>query len=481
MMATQSVLEKQLARVLAGTPLRRARFGLGGSHTVVTYPPLDALSVLDGDPVAIEAPDAPLHLYFHIAFCEFICPFCHYAKTYRGGGQANEQLRAYMEALLREMSMRCEGLRRGAVESIYIGGGTPTSLSIPELEPLIERINELGPVPRFCVETSPLTVVSSDGLEKLRWLIAAGVNRVSIGIQSFDDYALSAYRGHDQRLAREALERLLGLGIDINIDLMQDLPFQSRGSIDEDLALVDQYRPRQVTWYILRFHEESSMSRAFRRGELPAIPGNLESALRREQIIRGMESLGYVSLPGCRFARAGAEDGYKRVRGGVDSHLLGLGVAAYSHGWGWFFRNVTSQRIRGGIRTYIERIRAGRSPVASGAALLPAELFAGRLSEAVRRTVPERLVEQDDETGGEARVLLEKLSDAGLVLYEGDGWRLSAIGLLFEEEIASLFYSRAMRTILRQRDAYWAPDSWFTAPPRRHIWSRVSGYQHVHP
>lgn len=459
-------LDKLLDVLFATTSMKRVRHGLGGSHTVVTYPPLDALRPVEGDPTPIMPTDLAVHGYFHIAFCEFICPFCHYAKTYHGGGRPNRSLDAYVRALVEETQLRAPVLASKPLQSVYIGGGTPTALSLSQLDLLMGAINRWGKPRQLCVETSPMTLAAADGVEKLEYLLQAGVDRLSIGIQSFDEYQLRTLRGHTTQTAVDAVERLMSLGIEINIDLIQDLPFQTRANIDKDLEWIDRFRPDQVTWYLLRFHDESSMFRTYRRGELDAIADDKESALRRDIIIRRMQLLGYTALPGCRFRRVREDDVFKQVRSGVDSQLLGFGASAYSHGWGWFFRNAVSHQVRSGIRDYVSRINAGHSAVTTAALLDEPERNAGRLCQAVRTCITPDLLSIDDALGGSARHVVQRLQAAGLMDEAEEGWRLSRTGLLFEEEIASLFYSRQTRALLKPRQAYWADEDWFM-PPRR--------------
>ena len=450
-----------LLDVLSKGAIERVHCGLGGSHTVVTYPPLDSLLPLGVDQIAVAVrPASGLNLYAHIAFCEHICPFCHYAKTYAPIGQEGEFVRSYLDALQREMKEWAGMLAGSTVSSVYIGGGTPTAVSTESLVRIVETLcaypTEQGL--RVCVETSPLTTVSADGPEKLSALVAAGVNRFSIGIQSFDKELLRETRGHGQREAREAVDTLADLGVEFNIDLMQDLPHQTEQSLIEDLQWIDVLRPHQVTWYLLRVHPESPWFRQYQRGDLE-IPTAAESARRRLLIREGMHRIGYTARPGGRFVLdAASHDQFKEVRAGAKSTLVGMGVSAYSHGWGHFFRNNFSTSVNSGIRGYVERIRQRGLAVESGLQLNHAEVVAATIVAGIRSGT--RLPEAEPETElylNDASVCLEGLRDAGLVHADPSGtWALTEPGWIFEEEICSLFYSNPVKQRLAERNCYWA-------------------------
>ena len=449
-----------LLDLLSEGAIERVHWGLGGSHTVVTYPPLDALLPLEVDKVAVAVrPASGFNLYAHIAFCEHMCPFCHYAKTYSPIGQEGEFVRSYLDALQREIKEWAGMLAGSTVSSVYIGGGTPTAVSTAKLVRIVERLcafpTEQGL--RVCVETSPLTTVSADGPGKLSALVAAGVNRFSIGIQTFDEELLRRTRGHGQGEARKALATLADLGVEFNIDLMQDLPHQTEQSLIDDLRWIDVLRPHQVTWYLLRVHPESPFFHLYQRGDLE-LPTAAESARRRLLVREGMRRIGYTVRPGGRFVLdTSIHDQFKEVRAGAKSTLLGMGVSAYSHGWGYFFRNNFSASVNSGIRGYVERIRQRGLAVESGLQLNQAEVVAGTIVAGIRSGT--RLPEAEPETElylNDVSVCLEGLRDAGLVHVDHSGtWSLTELGWIFEEEICSLFYSNPVKQRLAERNCYW--------------------------
>lgn len=455
--------DRQIEHALSSGLIRRARHGLGGSHTVVTYPPLAALNPIS-DTGAIEAalrPSANLNLYFHLPYCEHVCAFCHYAKSYSPIGSSSEDMRVYLGALEAEIERRRGSVNRSIVDSIYIGGGTPTVLSTRDLGRLLDTIGQLVPGRRgkFCIEVSPQTVAGPEGLEKLALIRDAGVDRISIGVQTFSDRLLRRHRGHGQADVLSACDRVLGTGAQVNIDLLQDLPGQSWRDLTMDCRTVERLAPDQVTWYVLRSERGSSWYKQIRDGRLEDLPTDAESATRRLCIFDIMETAGYRIESGGRFMRGIARDHYKHVRSGIEQALLGFGLSSYSHGWGWFFRNVHLQSSRAGARAYVARQVRGESPIETGMPISPAEQAAAGRLRALRTLLPHGQLTTAGDEGLRLIRLLRALEAEGLVACEPTGWTLSHLGRAFEEEILSLFYSPAVRRSLAARGAYWAADA----------------------
>lgn len=440
--------------------MQRVRAGLGGSHTVVTYPPLDVLSQ---GAVTVRTPEAGYHLYIHIAFCEFACGFCHYQKSIVTAPGA-EGVSSYVDALIADIGRLLD--RNSQVQSVYIGGGTPTS--VPEhdllriLGVLERRVRDFNSIP-VNVECSPLTMCGDKGNALARQLQQSGVNRLSMGVQTFDEALLPRLRGHTLSQLDSAICNIALWFPNWNVDLIQDLPGQSDASIVNDCQSIGAYSPPQVSWYILRLHPGSSWYRTWQsspgRIALAPTPASVE---RRLCVVTELTRLGYVRSIGGRFLRGAPEDQFKRVRGELTSDLVGIGASAYSHIGSAFFRNGTAHNGSSGIRAYADAANDGSQQIGVCWEIgeddrCAAEIIAGlrtRLSKRMLDAAPE--VERQDW----ARCL-EKLEDMGVVEADEDAFSLSDRGLAFEEEVCSLFYPRNVRNSLRARGAYWATEEWF--------------------
>ena len=433
----------------APPPVERSRHNIGGSHTVVTYPPIALLEPAAPAPIlAAVRPEAGINLYAHIAFCEFQCPFCHYETKFRKlRSQADEALDAYMAALAREWDGWKARLGDASLGSLYIGGGTPTSIPLASLTRLIAglldfpREAEFG----FCVETSPSSIAGQEGAETLRTLKALGVNRLSMGVQTSNAQLLTRSRGHSREILWQAVANLEAVGLPYNIDLIQDLPDQNDAALGEDLDFVAEILPPHVTWYILRLEQHSAWRPRYDAG-LIELPSSEVSIARRLRIIERMQLLGYRMQAGGRFTRTpGGPDVYKRVRSQLGDTLLGLGASAYSHGWGWFFRNIHSSPGINGVKNYVARVAQGASPIADARRISAEDRAVSAVLAAVRSRL--RPDQHDLREPYRSAVLaqLDALVADGLMTEREGGLTLTDRGRALEEEICVRFYPAAVR------------------------------------
>jgi len=209
------------------------------SNIVVTYPPKQVLEDRTTENFHLPSTDKPKALYIHIPFCTGICNYCAFERTANSAG--DPQIAKYVDLLSSESKLvrQSMGGKRIPVESIYIGGGTPTLLPPEQLEKLfdiIARDYELRAGSEYTLEGSPETLIE-DGTEKLKLAQQYSVNRVSIGIESFDDPTLKALnRRHDAEMAERVIHIIKNAGINnIDIDLIRGLPQSSADHIINNL------------------------------------------------------------------------------------------------------------------------------------------------------------------------------------------------------------------------------------------------------
>jgi len=189
-------------------------------------------------------PDGLGCLYLHVPFCESLCPFCSFHRVQHHHAQAQ----GYFHALRQEVRLyHAAGFR---FSSAYFGGGTPT-VEPEELVETIELVRTLFDLRDISVETNPKDLRP----EILNPLRAAGVTRLSVGVQSFDDSLLSAMQRYEKygsgAEARENLRRAAGLFPTLNVDLIFNLPQQDLASLERDLEIVREVGANQVSFYPL--------------------------------------------------------------------------------------------------------------------------------------------------------------------------------------------------------------------------------------
>ena len=181
------------------------------------------------------------HLYIHIPFCLQICPYCSFYKDIAGPGKADP----LVEAVIREAERFGRGI---APRTIFIGGGTPTALSVSQLERLFAGLREqmdFTRVEEFTIEMNPATVTK----RKADLLRRAGVNRVSMGVQSWDPDLLKLLgRVHDAEQVRRSFAILRRAGFDnLNLDLIYGIPGQTLAQWEESIRQTAALRPEHIS------------------------------------------------------------------------------------------------------------------------------------------------------------------------------------------------------------------------------------------
>jgi oxygen-independent coproporphyrinogen-3 oxidase len=190
----------------------------------------------------------PLGLYIHLPWCERKCPYC----DFNSHEARDIPERAYIDALLRDLESDLALTRGRPVETLFIGGGTPSLFSARAITRLLRGVGnlvQLNPGLESTMEANP----GSAETEKFAGFREAGINRLSLGIQSFQNYQLRALgRVHDSGQARDALGFARSAGFDsLNIDLMHGLPGQSEVSALNDLHAALGHKPAHLSWYQL--------------------------------------------------------------------------------------------------------------------------------------------------------------------------------------------------------------------------------------
>lgn len=290
-------------------------------------------------------------LYVHVPFCAKKCEYCaFYSAAPRG-----ELVNRFVDALICEMESHAEGFKP---KTIFFGGGTPSLLNLRQWARILESMERLGlcGAEEWTVECNPATV----SLDKARLLKSYGVNRVSMGVQSFDSVLLDRLgRIHTREMIFKSFETLRTAGFDnLNIDLMFGIPGQTmtswRASLSEALALHSEH----LSSYEVIYEEDTPLFAQLQAGQF-SIDEDLACEMF-EELILVAENNGFTQYEIANFARNGTASGFelpKRAglhnvnywRGG---QYLGLGPSASSHVNGVRSRNC-SDTVR-----YCERLES---------------------------------------------------------------------------------------------------------------------------
>jgi oxygen-independent coproporphyrinogen III oxidase len=295
------------------------------------------------------------HIYVHIPFCARICPYCAFYKDLLDRSQTSR----FCEALLRELELNESRRRTGDHRSllrpstIYFGGGTPTALNIAQLELLLRGFHErleLSQLVEWTIEANPGSVSA----RKAALLKTFGVNRISLGVQSWDDELLKLLgREHNAQQAEESFRILRDADFtNVNVDLMFGLPGQTvdqwRATLEKTIAL----EPEHVSTYCLTYEEDTEFFLRHARGEFRQ-DSDVDAEFF-EMKIGILEDAGYRHYEISNYARPGFESVHNRAYW-LGKDYLGIGPSAVSTIGMQRWQNVCD------YRAYINRVLSGES------------------------------------------------------------------------------------------------------------------------
>ena len=273
-------------------------------------------------------------LYVHVPFCRQRCTYCNYPiRVARGGPD-------FLDALARELEIRSEALGEGPLPALYLGGGTPSALSRELLARLLELLAPWRDAEsEFSIELNPEDLDE----DLLDLLAAAGVNRLSLGLQSLHPIELKrSARGHGPGQARRALELLAASGLKWSADLIIGLPQQSDESFEASLEEVLRHGPDHLSLYTLELDPGVPLVEVFRRRP-EWDPGE---ELRARLYLRAherLEAAGFEHYEVSNYARPGRRCRYNESVWGRGEYL-GLGPSAASHQGGRRWSNEPDSR-----------------------------------------------------------------------------------------------------------------------------------------
>ena len=382
-------------------------------------------------------------IYIHIPFCERKCTYCNFNTT-----DFFKPLAArYIDAVAREITFWGHHLahpsgNRFPVDTIYIGGGTPSIVDAEQLALVIETCREafdVAPDSEVTIEINPATL----SREKAdRWL-SAGINRASVGVQSFiDDELVALSRTHTSDDARRTIDLLRETGFqNISLDLIAGLPGQDLASWEFNLGEALAINTEHLSLYMLDLKEGTQLYAQLKRGHRPQPDDDLAAEMYR--LISGAtQDAGYEHYEISNFARVDSRQSATGISPFRSRHnskywtgaaYYGIGCGAHSYDLSARWVNVAK------TETYIERIDAQGNAISERNELSEEDraaeaLFMGlRLSEGIDLTAfrSEYGVDVLARYGGE----LPRLADAGLIEIGGGRLVLTDVGRLLSNEV----------------------------------------------
>ena len=369
----------------------------------------------------------PLALYVHIPWCVRKCPYCDFNSHERAGDLPEKE---YVEKLLADLEglLPCVWGRR--LVSVFIGGGTPSLFSPEAIDALLSGVRArlvLEPEAEITLEANPGTVEAA----RFRGFRAAGVNRISIGVQSFDARMLAALgRIHGPDEARRAIDAALASFDNVNIDLMYGLPQQTHEMASADVAVAARCGVPHVSAYQLTLEPNTVFW-----SKPPTLPEHDEAADMQLMVEEVLAAAGYEHYETSAFARPG-----RRCRHNLNYWEFGdyLGIGAGAHGKISFPDRITRHERAKQPREYLEmkNTLAGEKLIEERELPFEFMLNALRLVEGFPVTLFE------ERTGLPVTSIqseLDKAEQAGLLERDWKRIRPSVRGQRFLNELLALF------------------------------------------
>ena len=369
----------------------------------------------------------PTSAYVHIPFCTQICYYCDFSKVFI----KNQPVDSYLEHLLQEFhSYDIQKLR-----TLYIGGGTPTALSALQLEVLLDGLTknlDLSVLEELTIEANPGDLDE----DKIAVLKNSAVNRVSLGVQTFDDKMLKKIgRSHLERDIYENIDRLKLAGFDnISIDLIYALPGQTMDQVKDNVAKAIALDIPHMSLYSLILENHTVFMNRMRRGKLP-LPKEEVEAEMFEYIIAELERAGFEHYEISNFSKPGFESRHNLMYwDNAEYYGIGAGASGYVNG--------VRYKNHGPIRHYLKAVEEGNARIneehLSLREQMEEEMFLGlRKNTGVSKArFEEKFGTSFENLYGQ---VVRDLCHQGLLQVEGQQIRMTKKGLFLGDTVAERF------------------------------------------
>ncbi|KMY43709.1 coproporphyrinogen III oxidase [Bacillus sp. FJAT-27916] len=312
-------------------------------------------------------------MYVHIPFCTQICHYCDFNKFFI----QNQPVEEYLRSLAGEMSLYQMGKRE--MKTVFIGGGTPTALDAGQMEKLLASIHEnirLGDEYEFTMEANPGDLTK----EKLAVMKAAGVNRLSLGVQTFNEELLKKIgRGHTSEDVYRNIELAREAGFEnISIDLIYSLPGQTIEDLQDTINRALELELPHFSAYSLIIEPKTVFYIMLNKGKL-SLPSEDTEASMYEYVMERMEKAGYHQYEISNFGKPGFESKHNLVYWNNEEYY-GLGAGAHGYLNGVRYHN------HGPLKKYMNDIANGEKPIIDQANVTKKERMEEEMFLGLRKT-----------------------------------------------------------------------------------------------
>ncbi len=353
-------------------------------------------------------------MYIHIPFCHQICFYCDFNKVFF----KDQPVDAYIESIGQELALwKQQGALDVPLETVFLGGGTPTALTPDQLKRLLELIHQYVPMSEG-VEWSSEANPDELTREKMEVLFNGGVNRLSMGVQTFDQDLLKRLgRTHANDDVLRAVETAREVGFsNISFDLMYGLPGQTMAQWDETLERAFAFGMPHFSAYSLIIEPKTVFYNLMVKGKLNTVTEDLEGDMY-ERLMKEMEKHGLHQYEISNFAKPGHESRHNLLYWDNEEYI-GVGAGAHGYVDGIRYSN------HGPLKKYMEPLEAGQRPVldattVSVKAQMEEEMFLG-----LRKTAGVELARFEEKFGAAleqvyGEILQSEQAKGNLVVEQG--------------------------------------------------------------
>ncbi|HEL0738701.1 TPA: oxygen-independent coproporphyrinogen III oxidase [Streptococcus equi subsp. zooepidemicus] len=369
----------------------------------------------------------PTSAYVHIPFCTQICYYCDFSKVFI----KNQPVDAYLEALIKEF----ESYQINSLKTLYIGGGTPTAITAKQLDYLLSHLQQhlqLDQLEEFTIEANPGDLTE----DKIAVLRQSAVNRISLGVQTFNDKQLKQIgRSHTEAQIYTTIASLKEAGFqNMSIDLIYALPGQTIQQVKENVAKALALDIPHLSLYSLILEHHTVLMNKMRRGKLQLPTEDLEAEMF-EYIISEMEANGFEHYEISNFTKPGFESRHNLMYWNNDEYFgCGAGASGYLNG--------IRYRNRVPIQHYLKAVADGNArlseEVLTKEEMMEEELFLGlrkKSGVSVSRFQEKFGLSFESRYGSVVR----ELQAQGLLVKDKDFVRMTKKGLFLGDSVAEKF------------------------------------------
>ena len=369
-------------------------------------------------------PNLPRSTYVHVPFCRHRCGYCNFTLI----AGRDDLIPAYLEALAIELSHLDTPL---PMDTIFLGGGTPSHLSPTQLKQLFSMIHEAFPLRtggEFSLEANPADI----NHERVELFADAGVNRISLGIQSFDDQKLATLeRDHRANTIFEATKIVASQIDNLSLDLIFGVPGETRATWQRDLQQAVALAPQHISTYGLTYEPGTSFWSRRQKQQLSPLAED-DEAWMYELAIDTLTAKGFEHYEVSNFAQQAYRSKHNQVYWtGAPYFAIGPGAARFVDGV-----RETNHRS---TTTYLKRVMAGQSPVAERETLTPEQLARERLVFGLRRMQGVDADQFATDTGFSienlAGSVVDRCCEQGWLQWQGRCLQLTRSGLLLSDSL----------------------------------------------